>query len=90
MNYIVHMKKVLGIVLTNSFHFRNNKGNYLIDFTVQVDRKEFIFGEINVRFISTICLELKIGEKVLIYGSLLRDSGFIMEATSITRLPLYS
>ncbi len=83
------MTNILGIVMVDSYYFRDIIGNYLIEFSMQIDSKEYIYGELYVRFISEHLHEFKTGDRIEIKGSLQSEVGMLLEATSIKRLPLY-
>lgn len=84
------MNKILGIVTSISYYHRDFNGNFLIDFTMQVDRSIYIFGEIKVQFISPILLTFIPGEKVETYGELYPFYGYVLKVFSVSKLSIYS
>lgn len=84
------MESFLAVVSKESYTIMAPNGEYIMDFTVQVDRSDYIFGELFVFFRCKNIMGFKVGERLKLQGRLYRDRCFILEATSIKRLPIYN
>lgn len=69
------MNKISGIVLNNSYYYKNCNDKFIINFPFQVDRKVSIFGQIMVHLTSPLPLEFKPGRHLTIKGDIFYENG---------------
>lgn len=84
------MRKITGIVTKDSYYLKNGSNLYLICFTVNVDSKIYIFGEVLVHFKTCRLLTLNKGDKVVITGKVNINSGLYIKALFVSKLPFYA
>lgn len=82
------MDKIIGIVSTKSY-FKYDKNGIIIYFTIQVDCKTSIFGEINVQYRSNTIDFFYPGDKIKTFGKIRILFGSFIEVTSVTKLSIY-
>lgn len=63
------MKYLRGIITDMPYYYRDILQNYNIRFSLQVDRKDHISGEIAIIYISKRSILLKKGDKIELKGS---------------------
>lgn len=74
------MNRVSGIVMTTSYYYIDQNNNYRINFSMQVDRKIFIFGELSVHLQSNRIIEFLPGENITIQGNISYSNGCRIDA----------
>lgn len=78
------MKKIKGIVTKDSYYIKNKK-YYQIFFSVIIDCRLYIFGEIFVHLKSCFPRSFKKGDNVIISGKIILNSGFYIDALSVLK-----
>lgn len=76
------MNKIYGVVLSNSYYYKNRENRFIINFPLQVDRKITIYGKVMVQITSPIPLEFKIGKRVIIEGRVFYEKGCWLKASN--------
>ncbi|OQY37698.1 MAG: hypothetical protein B6229_07940 [Spirochaetaceae bacterium 4572_7] len=82
------MDIITGIITTNSLTIKLSQKYYLLEFHLQIDSSILIHGDIIVHFKTSKPMDLKIGEKALVKGKIIINSGFIINATAIIKQPI--
>ncbi|MGL1894119.1 MAG: hypothetical protein OCD02_20995 [Spirochaetaceae bacterium] len=85
--YKAIMNNIFGVVSSIPYYYIDVFGNYIFKFKIQVDKKIYINGEITVKIISSQGINLKIGSKIIVYGSINIEQGILLKATSYIKLP---
>ncbi len=83
------MISTVGIISKKSYSLLTSKGKYKVFFSIIINKKNYIFSEINAMFISERAETFSPGEKVYIHGEIIFNPGICLKIKELTKLSNY-